>query len=263
MIGAIIGDIAGSTYEFSGCKETGIDLFPIESDFTDDSILTIATAEALLTDGDYQTVYRRFGRLYPHPMGGYGARFGDWLRSDTPRPYNSYGNGAAMRVSPIGFARDSLDSVLAEAGRSAAVTHDHPEGIRGAQATASAVFLARTGSTKSQIRSFISARFGYDLNRTVATIRPAYRFNETCQGTVPEALVAFLDSEDFESAIRLAISLGGDADTLACITGGIAQAFYGQIPDEFIATARRLLPSPLLQIADNFATRFLRNANVA
>ena len=167
-----------------------------------------------------------------------------------------------MRVGPIGFARDSVDSVLAEAERSAAVTHDHPEGIRGAQATASAVFLARTGSTKSQIRSFISARFGYDLDRTVATIRPAYRFNESCQGTVPEAIVAFLDSEDFESAIRLAISLGGDADTLACITGSIAQAFYGHIPDEFTATARRLLPSLLLQIADNFTARFLHNANV-
>ena len=144
----------------------------------------------------------------------------------------------------------------AEAERSAAVTHNHPEGIRGAQATAAAVFLARTGSTKSEIRNFISTRFGYDLDRTVATIRPAYRFNESCQGTVPEAIVAFLDSEDFESAIRLAISLGGDADTLACITGGIAQAFYRDIPDQFIATARRLLPSRLLQIADNFATRY-------
>lgn len=255
MFGAIIGDIAGSTYEFVGCKETGIDLFPAGSDYTDDSVLTIATAEALLTDGDYQAAYRRLGRLYPYPLGGYGARFAGWLQEDAPRPYNSCGNGSAMRVSPVGFARNTLEDVLAEAERSASVTHNHPEGIRGAQATASAVFLARTGSTKSQIRSFIASRFGYDLDRTVQSIRPGYRFNPTCQGTVPEAIVAFLDAEDFESAIRLAISLGGDADTLACITGSIAHAYYGRIPDPFVATARRVLPSPLLQIADAFNAR--------
>ena len=196
-------------------------------------------------------------------MGGYGSRFAGWLVSDTPQPYHSHGNGAAMRVGPIGFACESLESVLVEAERSAAVTHNHPEGIRGAQATACAVYLARTGSTKPQIRSFISARFGYDLDRTVAGIRPGYRFNESCQGTVPEALVAFLDSEDFESALRLAISLGGDADTLACITGGIAQAFHGSIPDDFIATARRLLPPPLLRVADEFHARFLPHTNGA
>jgi ADP-ribosyl-[dinitrogen reductase] hydrolase len=263
MIGAIIGDIAGSTYEFSNCKETDIDLFPTGSTFTDDSILTIATADVLLSGGDYQTVYRRVARMHPDPKGGYGAGFRNWISSDAREPYNSYGNGAAMRVSPVGFACDSLDAVLAEAERSATVTRNHPEGIRGAQATAVAVFMGRTDSSKEEIRSYISSHFGYDLDRTVDAIRPAYRFNESCQGTVPEAIVAFLDSEDYESAIRLAISLGGDADTLACIAGAIAQAFYRHIPATFVDIARRLLPPSLLQITDEFTTRFLPDSNAA
>jgi ADP-ribosylglycohydrolase len=163
----------------------------------------------------------------------------------------------------VGFALDTLDAVLVEAERSAAVTHDHPEGIRGAQATAAAVFLARTGSTKPEIRDFVSARFGYDLDRSLASIRPTYRFNESCQGTVPAALIAFLDADDFESAVRLAISLGGDADTLACITGGIAQAFFRRIPDPLIAGARRLLPPSLLQIADTFADRYAQSTTIS
>ena len=256
MIGAIIGDIAGSTYEFSNCKNAEMDLFPAGSAFTDDTILTVATANALLGDGDYETAYRDFGRRYPDPMGGYGARFHNWIWTDAAGPYNSYGNGAAMRVSPVGFACENLESVLAEAKRSAMVTHNHPEGIRGAQAAAVAVFMGRTSSSKQEIREYISSHFGYDLSRSVAAIRPAYSFDESCQGTVPEAIIAFLDSTDYETALRLAISLGGDADTLACITGAIAQAFYRRIPDNFIAFAHRCLPPPLLQITNEFTARF-------
>lgn len=256
MLGSIIGDIAGSCYEFNSPKRTDIDLFPAASEITDDSILTIATAEVLLTKGDYRRTYQMFGRLYPEPMGGYGARFNDWIWQKDPEPYQSWGNGAAMRVAPIGWAFTTVEDVLEEAQRSAIVSHDHPEGIKGAQATALTVFLARNRATKEEIREVIVDRFGYDLSRTVEEIRPSYRFDESCQGTVPQAIIAFLDSTDFESAVRLAISLGGDSDTLACITGGIAEAFYREMPESMVAQAMQKIPSGLIGAVVKFRERY-------
>ena len=187
--------------------------------FTDDTVLTVATTHAILTSTPYEIAYRAFGRQ--HPNAGYGNAFFKWLSSDESGPYNSWGNGSAMRVSPVGLAFNTVDDVLREAERSA-VTHNHPEGIKGAQATALAVFMARSGASKKEIRDELALRFGYDLGRTVSQIRPDYQWDVSCQGSVPEALVAFLDSADVESAIRLAISLGGDADTQAAIAGGVA-----------------------------------------
>ncbi len=260
MLGAIAGDVIGSVYEASPVKTTDFELFPPGSRFTDDTVLTVATAEALLGDGDYAGAYRRYGRAYPNA--GYGGSFYRWLLSEDAGPYNSWGNGAAMRVSPVGFALETVDEVLAEAARSAAVTHNHPEGIKGAQATALAVFLARSGADKENIRSEIQDRFGYDLTRSLDAIRPAYRFDVSCQGSVPESLIAFLESTDYESAVRNAISLGGDADTMACIAGGIAQAFYGAVPKQIALEARSRLPKGFLEVLDRFESRYgSANAN--
>jgi ADP-ribosylglycohydrolase len=256
MIGAIIGDIAGSVYEFTGNKRLDVPLFPEGCDFTDDSIMTVATAEAVLGDGDYCNAFRKYGARYPSPMGGYGQRFGQWLVTANAPAYGSWGNGAAMRVSPIGFAFDRLDDVLKEAARSAAVTHDHPEGIKGAQATAAAIWFGRQHASKNEIRAHVTQRFGYDLSRSVDEMREHYKFNESSQKTVPEALTAFLDSHDFEDAIRIAISLGGDADTLACITGGIAEAFYSGIPDTLRLEARKRLAPALLETVDEFRLKY-------
>ncbi|TBR26188.1 ADP-ribosylglycohydrolase family protein, partial [bacterium] len=184
------------------------------------------------------------------------GRFREWLLGDELRPYNSFGNGSAMRVSPIGFAYDSEERVLAEARASAIVTHDHPEGVKGAQATALAIFLARTTHDKALIRKRIASTFGYELNRTVEAIRPDYRFDETCQGSVPEAIIAFLDSESYEDAVRKAISLGGDSDTIACITGGIAQAYYGEVPAPILTEVRRRLQAEFIRLLEQFDARF-------
>jgi len=230
MLGAIAGDVVGSAYEFNNHRSKTFPLLQSASTFTDDTILTVAVSEVLLTGGDYVTTFQQYYQRYPNPCGSYGARFAQWAVSQNPEPYNSWGNGSAMRVSPIGFALDTLDAVLQEAERSAAVTHNHPEGIKGAQATAAAIFLARQGGSKPEIKTYIETTFGYDLSRSLDEIRPTYRFNESCQETVPEALVAFLESTDFEDALRNAVSLGGDSDTLTCITGGVAEAFYG-IPE--------------------------------
>lgn len=256
MLGSIIGDISGSRYEFSENKNQGVPLFPQGSDFTDDTIMLVATAHAVLHGVSFTTAYRTYGARYPSPLGNYGARFSGWLESLDPEPYGSWGNGSAMRVGPIGWAFDTLAETVQWASDSAAVTHNHPEGVKGAAATASAIWLARSGSTKDEIRRHITESFGYDLRRTCDTIRPTYRFNESSQGTVPEAIIAFLDSQDFEEAIRLAISLGGDADTLACITGGIAQAYYKKIPDYMVQKARGLLDASLLEVVDEFTMRF-------
>jgi ADP-ribosylglycohydrolase len=250
MLGAIAGDMIGSIYEARPIKSKDFPLFGPGCRFTDDTVLTVAVAEAILSGTTYGECLRRFGRR--HPRAGYGASFHAWLQAEDPQPYNSWGNGAAMRVSPVGFAFDSERRVLEEAGRTAAVTHNHPEGIRGARATALAVFLARTGHSKSAIRDKVAAISGYDLNRRLDVIRPAYRFDISCQGTVPEALLAFLESASYEDAVRNAISLGGDSDTLACITGGIAEAFYGGVPESIGATARNLLPPDLLTVVDRF-----------
>ena len=257
MLGAITGDIFAASYEFDPCQREDIDLFERHRFFTDDTVLTVGTADALLTDGDYARAFREWGRRYPNCS--YGGRFHDWLHSDQAGPYNSFGNGSAMRVSPIGWAFNTLDETLAEAKRSAAVTHNHPEGIKGAQATAAAIFLARTGATKADIRREITDRFGYDLNRTVAEIRPDYHFNETCQGSVPEALVAFLDADDFEHTLRLVISLGGDADTQAAIACAVSEAFWGAIPTDIRSEVDRCLADDLAAVVDRFNTQRSRS----
>ncbi len=254
MFGAMAGDIIGSVYEFSPIKTTDFPLFQERSRFTDDSVLTVATAYCILNKGDYVSAFKHIGRRYPDS--GYGGNFIHWLFSDATEPYNSWGNGSAMRVSPVGFAFDTMEDVLHEAQRSAEVTHNHPEGIKGAQATAATIFLSRTGKNKDEIIHFIENIFNYDLNRTLEDIRPNYRFDVSCQGTVPEAIIAFLESNDFEDAIRKAVSLGGDSDTLACITGGIAQAYYNNIPTQILDETKRRLPADLLEISESFSENY-------
>jgi len=253
MLGAIAGDTFGAAYEGGQQKREDFELFAKHRFFTDDSVLTIATADALMGDGDYAAAYRRWGGR--HPDRGYGGWFREWLFNPELGPYNSFGNGSAMRVSPIGWVFDTIDEVLAEAERSAAVTHNHPEGIKGAQAAAVAVHLARTGATKAEIRREISHRFDYDLDRTVATIRPGYFFDVTCQGSVPEALIAFLDADDFEHTLRLAISLGGDADTQGAIAGGVGEAFFGGLPEHIETEVRAVLEPDLLEVVDRFGAQ--------
>lgn len=254
MIGAIAGDIIGSVYEHYNVKTTGFALFSPNSSFTDDTVLTVAVADCILHSKDYAPSLRDYGRRYPNR--GYGGTFYHWLHSDTMGPYGSFGNGSAMRVSPVGFAFDTTEEVVAEAKRSAEVTHNHPEGIKGAQSVAAAVFMCRTGATKEEIRSYLETVFGYDLNRTLDHIRPVYSFDVTCQGSVPEAIIAFLESTDYEDAVRKAISLGGDSDTIACITGGIAQAYYKHMPDYIVQEVRQLLAPELLDIVDEFNQKF-------
>ena len=245
ILGAIAGDIIGSAYEFNNVKSLDFALFPSGTYFTDDSVLTVATMDALLNGSGYAEEYQYYGEAFPHR--GYGGNFKAWIYADNPRPYNSWGNGSAMRVSPIGWYCDTIEDTLAEAKKSAEVTHNHPEGIKGAQAVAAAVYLARTGKSKAEIKTFIADTFGYDLDRTTGEIRPGYTFDVSCQGSAPEAIIAFLESVDFENAVRLAVSLGGDSDTIACITGGIAEAFYQTIPD-YIAEMSSIILGPDLMI---------------
>jgi ADP-ribosylglycohydrolase len=254
MIGVIAGDVIGSVHEQARRKSTDFALFDPLCRFTDDTVLTIATAHAILTDTPYEVAYREFGRQ--HPDAGYGGLFLGWLFADEPRPYNSWGNGSAMRVAPVGFAFSTVADVLREAERSAAVTHNHVEGVKGAQATALAVFMARSGASKKEIRDELTKRFGYDLTRTVEQIRPDYRWAVSCQRSVPEAIIAFLDSRDVEDAIRLAISLGGDADTQAAIAGGIAEAFYRHVPETIVLSVRQRLPSRFIEELEAFQQAF-------
>ncbi|MEA3439380.1 MAG: ADP-ribosylglycohydrolase family protein [Chloroflexota bacterium] len=255
MLGAIAGDIIGSVYERHQIKSKEFPLFHPSARFTDDTVLTIAVAYAILEGVDFVSALQPFGRRYP--SAGYGETFYQWLFTTNPKPYNSWGNGSAMRVSPVGFAYKSIDRVLLEAKRSAQVSHNHPEGIKGAQATALAVHLGMTGREKDAIRNEMEGRFNYDLDRTVEDIRPTYRFDVSCQGSVPEAIIAFLDSTDYEDAVRNAVSLGGDSDTLACIAGGIAQAYYKHIPEEIIISARERLPGEFIEIIDRFEEIYL------
>lgn len=258
MLGALIGDTIGSVYEFHNIKTTEFPLFSTKSTFTDDSVMTMAVAEWLLkgkerTMDDLEDAMVSLARRFPNR--GYGGGFYRWLffpnelrsydgqRSDGLRhPYGSFGNGSAMRVSAVGWFFDTLEETEFWAKKSAEITHNHPEGIKGAQATAAAIYMARTGSTKEDIREYIVSRYGYDLSRTCDEIRPTYRFNATCQETVPQAIVAFLESTDFESCIRLGVSLGGDTDTLCAIAGAIAEAFYGSIPEQIVKHEWKLLP---------------------
>jgi ADP-ribosylglycohydrolase len=241
LLGSIVGDVIGSVFENQNVKTTDFDLFSRFSRFTDDTVLTIAVADAILHRESKPiswlenrrncTVYGRKLKEYGYrfPDAGYGELFKQWLNRDSTRGYGSYGNGAAMRVSPVGFAFQNLNDVVREAKLSAVVTHNHPEAIRGAQAVACAVFLARRGHSKTDIKTFIEGKFGYDLSQRLGDIRPIYSFDSSAKGSVPQAIIAFLESRDFEDATRLAISIGGDSDTIACIAGGIAQAYYKSV----------------------------------
>ncbi len=254
MLGAIAGDIIGSVYEHHPIKTKAFPLFHPQCRFTDDSVLTIAIAKAILDDRNYTKAVLEIGRKYPHA--GYGGSFIRWLHSTPPKPYNSWGNGAAMRVSPVGFAFDSVETVLKEAARTAEISHNHPEGVKGAQATALSVYLARTRKDKPLIRKEVTERFGYDLDRAVEDIRPYYEFDISCQGTVPEAIIAFLDSDSYEDAVRNAVSLGGDSDTLACITGGIAEAYYCPVSSDIRNMVKKSLTEELWQITVQFCSRY-------
>ena len=256
MYGAILGDIVGSPYEFdcNNYKAKDFPLFSRRSDFTDDTVMTLAVAKALLsTRGQDDAAIKaalvremqRLGRAYPDR--GYGTHFVGWLYADDPQPYHSYGNGSAMRVSPAAWLSESMEEALHLAQLTAEVTHDHPEGIKGAQAVVAAIFLARTGQSKAEIKAYAECKFGYDLNHTCDEIRPTYHHVESCQETVPQAITAFLESSDFEDALRTAVSLGGDSDTLAAITGSIAEAFYG-VPEELRQECYKRLPPELTEI---------------
>jgi len=252
MLGAIIGDIAGSIYEHSNRKSKDFPFFGPGADFTDDTVCTIAVADALLhgkPPGD--TLYEWCAR---YPGRGYGGMFAQWLRAWERRPYGSYGNGAAMRVSPAGLLGKTLDEALAMARAVTEVTHNHPEGLKGAAATAHAIFLARAGERPEEIRTAIQSEYGYDLSRTVDEIRPAYQFDITCQGTVPEALICALEAKDFEDVIRNAISIGGDSDTLAAIAGGVAEALFG-ISEELVKGGRSRIPLGMRQVLDELYER--------
>ena len=267
MYGAILGDIIGSPFEFDqGNKSKDFPLFCEGSAFTDDTVMTVAVAEAFLfahpeADDDWLKkrlihAMQKWGRRYP--WAGYGTRFREWLATDSPKPYGSFGNGSAMRVSSVAWLYDDLATVRHMARLSAEVTHNHPEGIKGAEATAAAIFLARTGSTKAQIKAYIEAEFHYDLSRTCDEIRPGYHHVESCQETVPEAITAFLEGDSFEDVIRTAVSLGGDCDTLTCIAGSIAEGFYG-VPEELKAECIRRLDRPISEMLLKFQEFIQKN----
>jgi len=254
MLGAIAGDIIGSVFERNNIKSTDFPLFSEGSRFTDDTVLTVAVAHAILDNLDYAETLKSYGRKYPNA--GYGGSFRSWIFSSSTEPYNSWGNGSAMRVGPVGFAFETVDKVLAEAQRSAEVTHNHPEGIKGAQAVALAIFLARQGAGKAEIKQEVTNRFEYNLNRNLDEIRPAYQFDISCQGSVPEAIIAFLESENVEDAIRKAVSIGGDSDTIACIAGSIAYAYYRDIAPNILLEIQNRLPDDLWLTAKRFTDRF-------
>lgn len=272
MLGAIIGDIAGSTFEFDNVKTKDFPLFAEGSSFTDDTICSIAVAEWLLEDPTHtleglEKKLVELGMAFPYPMGGYGKTFSTWLfhprylrDCDTEeklkgrKPYHSCGNGSAMRVSAVGWYFDTLEETERVAGISAEVTHNHPEGIKGAQAVAAAIFMARTGAKKNAINAYIEEKYGYNLHRTCDDIRPTYIFADSCPHTVPPAIIAFLESTDFEDAIRLAISLGGDSDTIACMTGGIAEAYYKKIPQRLVDVAWEMLPERFKKVVNTIGT---------
>ena len=267
MYGAILGNMIGAPYEFDRSPKTkDFPLFGSGTEFTDDSVMTIAVAHALLssTGTTEAALYpslvssmQTWGHRYPNA--GYGLRFYRWLRARKPEPYGSYGNGSAMRVSSVGWLYDTLDETRRVAALTAEVTHNHPEGIKGAEATASAIFLARTGHSKDEIKAYIIRNFDYDLSRTCDEIRPTYHHVESCQQTVPEAITAFLEGRDFEDVIRTAVSLGGDCDTLTCIAGSMAEAYYS-VPDELVAACRDRLPEDMLTVLDLFDKKKLPRA---
>ena len=250
LMGAICGDIVGSFYEFCSTKSQDFDLFTDQSRFTDDTVCSIAVADALMNGNDFVGRLKYWCRKYPRA--GYGGNFSWWFRQENPQPYDSWGNGSAMRVSAVGAFANNVEEVLDLAEKSAKVSHNHPEGIKGAQATALAIRLALNGHSKEELKNQIESRFGYDLNRKYADIQPSYRFDVSCQGSVPEAIIAFLESDDYESAIRMAVAYGGDADTQAAITGGIAAAYYGEIPDYILDECLLRLPFDIKEVIADF-----------
>ena len=266
MYGAILGDMIGAPFEFDRGKKTkDFPLFCSESQFTDDTVMTLAVAEALLDSEEHPEEdvrlalicsMRKWGTAYPDA--GYGGRFRRWLVSKYPEPYNSFGNGSAMRVSAAGWLYPTLEETRRVARLTAAITHNHPEGIKGAESTASIIFLARTGNSKEAIREYITREFGYDLSRICDEIRPTYRHDESCQRTVPEAITAFLEGTSFEDVIRTAVSLGGDCDTLTCIAGSMAEAFYG-VPDELKKECRKRLDQDMLAVLEMFEQKVVGN----
>jgi ADP-ribosylglycohydrolase len=255
MLGAIAGDFVGSTYEFGGCIKTKFfPLTPTGSKVTDDSVLTVAQMEQILDEKDWVDTLKEWTREFPRA--GYGGNFRRWAMSEQRSPYQSWGNGSAMRVSPVAWAHDDETSVLQAARASAVATHSHEEGIRGAQATALAIFLARKGASKEELKGRVEDVTGYDLGRTLEEIRPGYQFDVSCQGSVPESLISFLESEDFEDAIRNAVSLGGDTDTMACIAGGVAEAFYGRVPEDLGGVVWEAMPERMRGVVRRFYERF-------
>lgn len=252
LLGAICGDIIGSSYERFSTKDINFKLFNPYSRFTDDTVMTIAVADWIMSGDKLPSVMQDWGRCR-YPRAGYGQSFLTWLYQEEPTPYNSFGNGSAMRVSPVGWAYETLEETLAKAKESAEVSHNHPEGIKGAQAVAAAIFLARSGHSKVEIKDYITATFGYNLDRTCEEIRPKYYFDVTCQGSVPESIIAFLESADYESDVRLAVAMGGDADTMGAITGAIAAAYYGEIPKNIKEECLRRLPADIRKVINDFS----------
>lgn len=250
MIGAIVGDIIGSRFEFFNTKSTDFPLFVKSSKFTDDTVLTVAIADAILNDCDFTENLQKFGRN--HLYCGFCGMFLKWVESDNPQPYNSWGNGSGMRVSAVGWLFDNPTEILEKAKQTAEVTHNHPQGIIGAQAIAYAIYLARNQVSKSEIKHILEEKFNYNLSRKLDEIRPTYKFHVSCQKSVPESIIAFLESEDFESAIRLGISLGGDSDTIACMAGSIAEAYYQEIPPSILKEVRNRLSPDLLEVINQF-----------
>lgn len=259
MIGAIIGDIVGSRYERVSIKSKDFELFTKRSHFTDDTVLTIAIADAVIQGLDYKSSLLHWGRRYP--LAGYGASFKEWLCGSHNLPYSSWGNGSAMRVSSMGWLYPTEEIVLKEAKKSAEVTHNHSEGIKGAQATALSIHLARIGGTKQEIRNEITSRFDYDLSRKLEDIRPGYTFEVSCMKSVPESIICFLESSSYEDTIRNAVSLGGDADTMACIAGSIAEAFYGEISSDIKDKALQYLPDDILDVINNYQLMLFSDAS--
>lgn len=259
--GSICGDIIGSAYEWEPVKTTDFNLFSKNSTFTDDTVCTIAVADAIATGCSFQEKMLQWCHNYPHV--GYGSHFRKWQTLEIPLPYGSWGNGSAMRVSPAGAYANSLDEALSLAKDSASITHNHPEGIKGAQAVAAAIYLALNGSSKKEIKDYIERKFYYNLSRYYTDIQPDYSFDVSCAGSVPESIICFLESHDYESAIRLAVAFGGDADTMAAITGGIAAAYYGIIPEKIIQKCESLLPEDMKSVIDRFNASIDRHRKAA
>lgn len=254
IIGAIAGDMIGARHEGKKPEPFDFSLISDDLDFTSDSVMTVAVMDSLLNGREYTQTLQYYSRRYPKR--GYGNTFIRWLRQEDPKPYNSWNNGAAIRISPIGYAGRTVSEVLEEARNCAGVSHNHPDGIKGAQAVAVSVFMAKNGRTKDEIREYVQSGFGYNLNKTIDEIRPGYYYDQSCQGSVPEAIIAFLESTDYESAIRLAISLGGKSSTLACITGGIAQAFYKEVPVDISGHVLKGLSREIFETVDKFSSTY-------